>query len=107
MELFWVGFRNAGVARFGWFSTLKNSARNCALNASETFFMRKFLKTEKSTVASLGPYTLLRPELPRRFVQVPGIPGLPGSAAAGLGILKPNGSHWAAISGVATGRAKQ
>ena len=42
---------------------LKNSARNCTLNASEIFLMAKFLYTEKSTLTSDGPTMLFRPAL--------------------------------------------
>src|SRR5712692_8130503 len=84
---------------------LKNSARNCTLKVSEILGTWVFLNTEKSTVLSPGPYKLFRPGLPTRFAQVPAIPGLPAGLAA-LGVRAPKDPHWAAIAGVASGRAK-
>src|ERR1700744_1654336 len=72
---------------------LKTSQRNCALNLSEMRGTGLFLNREKSKFLRPGAITELRPELPRRFAQVP--------------VIEPKGRHCAAISGVATGRAKQ
>src|SRR5260370_51770 len=87
---------------------LKTSARNCTLALYEIFGAAKFLYNEKSTLASPGPTMLLRPALPRRFAQVPGMPGLPGSDGEFVpGALSPKGEHCAAIAGVALGSVKQ
>jgi hypothetical protein len=51
MELL-ASFKKFGAAKFGWFITLKNSARNCTLSRS---LKLKFLNVEKSTVVSPGP----------------------------------------------------
>ena len=37
-----------GRAKFAWFKTLKNSARNCTLKLSEILLIELFLNTEKS-----------------------------------------------------------
>src|SRR5215472_14403382 len=65
-----------GGAKLAWFKKLKNSARNCMLKLSETLRTAKFLYTEKSKLARPGPTMLLRPALPSRFEQVPGMPAL-------------------------------
>jgi hypothetical protein len=48
-------FRKPGDRKFVWFRTLKSSARNWILNVSDIAGIRVFLKTDKSTVVSLGP----------------------------------------------------
>src|SRR4029077_16017981 len=83
---------------------LKNSARNCKLELSEIFRIAKFLYTEKSKLKSDGPTMLLRAALPRRFEQVPGMPGFGFFEPGGL---KPKGTHCEAIAGVAFGSVKQ
>src|SRR5260370_35737109 len=84
---------------------LKNCALNWTLNASEILGTCVFLKMEKSTVVRPGPYRLLRPALPRRFAQVPTIPGLP-AGLAGLGVNAPNAPHCAAMAGERRGSAE-
>lgn len=50
-----------GRPKFGRFSRLKNSKRNCSQNLS---FMRNSLSTPESQVTSPGPIRMLRPALP-------------------------------------------
>src|SRR5262249_53064963 len=50
-----------GRPKFGWFRILKNSARNCALKASEILL---FLLTLKSKFLKLGPSRRFRAALP-------------------------------------------
>src|SRR6267154_2342676 len=91
-----------GELKLGWLKMLKNSTRNCTLNASEMRATCVFLTRDISKLTILGPITLLRPALPKRFAQVPAMPGVP----IGSEVLNPNGWHCAAISGVAAGRVK-
>ena len=55
-----------GDVKLGRLKTLKNSARNCALNASEIFGTGIFLNKEKSISTRPGPITEFRPALPSR-----------------------------------------
>src|SRR6266851_3235954 len=99
-----------GGAKLAWFMILKNSARNCTLALSEIFLTAMFLNTEKSRLTSPGPTTLLRPALPRRFAQVPAMPGLNGSGVfEGSWGTKPKVWHWLASAGSegALGSVKQ
>ena len=57
-----------GDAKLGRLKTLKNSDRNCALNASEIFGIGMFLKREKSILTRPGPITELRPAFPSRVL---------------------------------------
>src|ERR1700730_806436 len=61
--------RLPGIPRFGWFRTLKNSPRNCALNRS---LIRKFLTSEKSQFRKCGAQKMFRPMLPKHGGQVGG-----------------------------------
>src|SRR5579863_608085 len=99
---------SVGEAKLARLNTLKNSALNWMLKFSEILRTGLFLNSEKSRFAKPGPMTVLRPRLPSRFAQVPGMPGLPGSAGPFVpGSLKPKVVHCEAIAGVAIGRAKQ
>src|SRR5205807_1922338 len=68
-----------GEAKLARLNTLKNSARNWTLKFSEILRTEWFLNNEKSRFERPGPITVLRPRLPRRFAQVPAMPGLPAS----------------------------
>jgi hypothetical protein len=83
--------KSSGGEKFGWLNILKTSTRNCALKVSDILLIRLFLNSDISKLISPGPVNWLRLELPRRFAQVPGMPGLPGSGgfAVGFGGLKP------------------
>src|SRR5713226_6799003 len=100
---------SVGEEKFARLKTLKISARNWALKLSEIRRMWLFLNTEKSSFESPGPMITLRPRLPRRFAQVPGMPGFPatGGVAAGFDATNPKGWHMEAMSGVDCGRTKQ
>ena len=50
-----------GGPKFAWFSTLKNSARNCRLALSETAV---FLNSDTSRSARPGPVNVPRPRFP-------------------------------------------
>src|SRR5713226_10133974 len=96
---------SVGEEKFARLNTLKNSARNWTLKFSEMLRTGLFLKREKSKFDSPGPITALRPRLPRRFAQVPAMPGLPGSIGPLVpGSRKPKVVHCEAIAGVAFGR---
>lgn len=51
-----------GLLKFGRFSTLNASARNCNCDLSVS---RKSLNTDVSTLKNPGPRKLLRPRLPK------------------------------------------
>src|SRR6202049_2598626 len=86
---------SVGDEKFARLRILKNSARNWALKFSEIRLTWLFLKTEKSSFDSPGPIRTLRPKLPRKFAQVPEMPGFPtmGGVAAGFGATNPKGWH--------------
>src|SRR5258708_31341690 len=77
-----------GTEKFAWFSTLKNSARNCTLKFSEILLTRLFLKIEKSRFESPGPIRILRPELPLRLKHCGNgtLTGLPSDSAYVVGL---------------------
>src|SRR4051812_32275490 len=52
----------SGLEKFGWLRILKNSARNCRFTFS---LMNVSLKTEKLNSLKLGPFSELRPRLPK------------------------------------------
>src|ERR1700719_2439521 len=73
-ELVWVpsGFKitrlSLGEVKLGRFRILKNSARNCALNASETLRIGMFLNKEKSKSTKPGLISEFRPAFPNRVL---------------------------------------
>ena len=83
-----------------WLKMLKTSTRNCTLNASEMRATCVFFTRDISKLTILGPITLLRPALPRRFAQYT----CPlGGGAAAPGKL----THCAAREAGAVGGEKQ
>src|SRR5216684_3770115 len=84
-----------GTEKLAWFSTLKNSARNCTLKFSEILRTRLFLKIEKSRFVSPGPIRILRPALPRRLKHCGKTAGTGGSVGSLGWMLGGNGLQFA------------